>query len=137
TPRPDLTQPAIALISIIVLLGCYFAVRWLVKPIQWIQKGTARLGQGDLNYRINADRHDDLGALAADINHMADDVRDMLEAKQQLLLAISHELRSPLTRAKVALEFLEDSQVKHDLLGDMREMEHLIADLLESERMNA
>ncbi len=137
TPRPDLTQPAIVFISIIVLLGCYFAVRWLVKPIKWIQKGTARIGQGDLTYRIKANRHDDLGDLAADINHMADDVRDMLEAKQQLLLAISHELRSPLTRAKVALEFLDDSQVKHDLLGDMREMEHLIADLLESERMNA
>lgn len=137
TPRPDLTQPAIVLISIIVLLGCYFAVRWLVKPIKWIQKGTARIGQGDLDYRIKADRHDDLGDLAADINHMADDVRDMLEAKQQLLLAISHELRSPLTRAKVALEFLDDSQVKHDLLGDIREMERLIADLLESERMNA
>ncbi|MDH5275364.1 MAG: HAMP domain-containing histidine kinase, partial [Gammaproteobacteria bacterium] len=136
-PRPDLTQPAIVLISIIVLVGCYFAVRWLVRPIKWIQKGTARIGQGDLDYRIRATRRDDLGELAADINHMADDVKDMLEAKQQLLLAISHELRSPLTRAKVALEFLDDCQVKHDLLGDLREMERLIADLLESERMNA
>jgi signal transduction histidine kinase len=137
TPRPDYTQPAIALISILVLVGCYFAVRWLVRPIKWIQKGTARIGQGDLDYRIRATRRDDLGDLANDINHMADDVKDMLEAKQQLLLAISHELRSPLTRAKVALEFLEDGQVKHDLLGDVREMEKLIADLLESERMNA
>ncbi len=137
TPRPDYTQPAIALISIIVLVGCYFAVRWLVRPIKWIQKGTARIGQGDLDYRIRATRRDDLGDLANEINHMADDVKDMLEAKQQLLLAISHELRSPLTRAKVALEFLEDGQVKHDLLGDVREMEKLIADLLESERMNA
>lgn len=137
TPRPDYTQPAIALISIFVLVGCYFAVRWLVRPIKWIQKGTSRIGQGDLDYRIRTTRHDDLGELAADINHMADDVKHMLEAKQQLLLAISHELRSPLTRAKVALEFLEDGQVKHDLLGDVREMEKLIADLLESERMNA
>ncbi len=137
TPRADLTQPAIALMSIIVLFGCYFSVRWLVKPIKWIQKGTARIGQGDLDYRIRSTRRDDLGDLAADINRMADDVRDMLEAKRQLLLAISHELRSPLTRAKVALEFLDDGQVKHNLLGDIREMERLIADLLESERMNA
>ncbi len=136
-PRPDLTQPAIVLISIFVLVGCYFSVRWLVKPIKWIQKGTARIGQGDLDYRIRTTRRDDLGELAADINHMADDVKDMLEAKQQLLLAISHELRSPLTRAKVALEFLDEGRVKHNLLGDMREMERLIADLLESERMNA
>jgi signal transduction histidine kinase len=137
TPRPDYTQPAIGLISILVLVGCYFAVRWLVRPVKWIQKGTARIGQGDLDYRIKATRSDDLGDLAADINRMADDVKHMLEAKQQLLLAISHELRSPLTRAKVALEFLDNSEVKHNLLGDIREMEKLIADLLESERMNA
>lgn len=136
TPPPDLTGVALILTSILVLTGCYVTVRWLIKPIGWIQEGAARIGEGDLDYRIPTTRKDDLGELALDINHMADDVRDMLEAKRQLLLAISHELRSPLTRAKVALEFLDDSQVKQDLLGDVREMEKLIADLLETERMN-
>jgi signal transduction histidine kinase len=112
-PPPDLTAPVMVLFSLFVLSLCFLAVRWLVRPIKWIQAGTA-----------------------AGINHMADDVRDMLEAKRQLLLAISHELRSPLTRAKVALEFLDDEQVKRNLLDDIREMERLIADLLESERMN-
>jgi signal transduction histidine kinase len=136
TPPPDLTGIALIVTSILVLTGCYFTVRWLIKPIGWIQEGAARIGEGDLDYRIPTTRKDDLGELALDINHMADDVRDMLEAKQQLLLAISHELRSPLTRAKVALEFLDESQVRQDLLGDIREMEKLIADLLETERMN-
>ena len=96
------------LFSLFVLSLCFLAVRWLVRPIKWIQAGTSRIGAGDLDYRIETSRRDDLGDLAAGINHMADDVRDMLEAKRQLLLAISHELRSPLTRAKVALEFLDD-----------------------------
>lgn len=135
-PPPDFTGLAIIVTSVLVLTGCYFAVRWLILPIGWIQEGAERIGRGDLDYRIPATRRDDLGQLALDINHMADDVRDMLEAKRQLLLAISHELRSPLTRAKVALEFLDDSQVKKDLLDDVGEMEKLIADLLESERMN-
>lgn len=136
-PRPDLTTPAIGVLSLLVLAACYFAVRWLVEPVRWIKEGAARIGQGDLSYRIPTSRRDDLGDLARDINHMADDVREMLEAKQQLLLAISHELRSPLTRAKVALEFLEDDTVKANLLQDIKEMERLIADLLESERLNA
>lgn len=136
TPHADLTTPAIGVLAIVVLAGCYFSVRWLVRPIRWIKEGAARIGQGDLSYRIPTTRRDDLGELAADINRMADDVGQMLEAKRQLLLAISHELRSPLTRAKVALEFLEDDQIKRNLLDDIREMERLIADLLESERMN-
>jgi signal transduction histidine kinase len=135
-PPPDLTGPVMVLFSLFVLSLCFLAVRWLVRPIKWIQAGTSRIGAGDLDYRIETSRRDDLGDLAAGINHMADDVRDMLEAKRQLLLAISHELRSPLTRAKVALEFLDDDQVKRNLLDDIREMERLIADLLESERMN-
>jgi signal transduction histidine kinase len=136
SPPPDLTGPVMVLFSLLVLSLCFLAVRWLVRPIKWIQAGTSRIGQGDLDYRIETSRRDDLGDLAKGINHVADDVRDMLEAKRQLLLAISHELRSPLTRAKVALEFLEDDQVKRNLLDDIREMERLIADLLESERMN-
>ena len=135
-PRPDLTTPAITILAVIVLAGCYFAVRWLIRPIKWIKVGAARIGKGDLDYRIPTTRSDDLGELAADINHMADDVKEMLEAKRQLLLAISHELRSPLTRSKVALEFLEDPAVKNNLMQDINEMERLIADLLESERLN-
>jgi signal transduction histidine kinase len=135
-PRPDLTTPAITVLAVFVLAGCYFTVRWLVRPIKWIKVGAARIGKGDLDYRIPTTRSDDLGELAADINRMADDVKEMLEAKRQLLLAISHELRSPLTRTKVALEFLDDPAVKANLMQDVNEMERLIADLLESERLN-
>ena len=136
TPRPNLTAPIIGLIAILVLAGCYFAVTWLVRPIQWIKEGAGRIGQGDLSYRIPTVRKDDLGELTVDINRMADDVQGMLEAKQQMLLAISHELRSPLTRTRVALEFLDDDKQKRNILDDVEEMERLITDLLESERLN-
>jgi len=126
----------IGIVAILVLAGCYVAVRWLVRPVNWIKEGAERIGQGDLDYRIPATRKDDLGSLTQDINRMADDVQEMLEAKRQLLLAISHELRSPLTRAKVALEFLDDQALKDGLLEDIEEMERLIDDLLEGERLN-
>ncbi len=130
------TPIIIGLISIFLLAGCFFAVSWLIRPIRWIKDGADRIGQGDLDYRIRATRRDDLGSLAVDINRMADDVQGMLEAKQQMLLAISHELRSPLTRTKVALEFLDDEKTKKSILEDVIEMESLITDLLESERLN-
>jgi signal transduction histidine kinase len=133
----DVTAPIlIGLIATLVLAACYFAVRWLIRPIKWIKQGARRIGDGDLDYRIPRIRNDDLGELTQDINRMADDVQEMLEAKRQLLLAISHELRSPLTRAKVALEFLDDDRIRQGLLGDVEEMERLINDLLEGERLN-
>jgi signal transduction histidine kinase len=135
-PISDITTPMIGLISILVLAGCFFTVSWLVRPIQWIKEGARRVGQGELEYRIPVKRRDDLGDLTVDINRMADDVQGMLEAKQQMLLAISHELRSPLTRTKVALEFLDDKVTRQSILDDVEEMERLISDLLESERLN-
>ena len=135
-PGPDLTWPLIGLVSVLVLAGCYLAVRWTVRPIEWIKAGADRIGQGDLDYRIPVTRRDELGELTQEINQMADDVQDMLEAKRQMLLAISHELRSPLTRTKVALEFLDDSESRRSIKEDVAEMERLIDDLLESERLN-
>jgi signal transduction histidine kinase len=63
----------------------------------------------------------------------------MLEAKRTLLLAISHELRSPLTRARLNTELLpETPEVQPSraaLLRDLGQMRDLVADLLESERL--
>jgi len=135
-PGPNFTTPIISVIAILLLAGCFFVVSWLVKPIGWIKEGAERIGKGDLDHRIPTKRSDDLGELAVDINRMAEDVKEMLEAKQQLLLAISHELRSPLTRTKVALEFIDDEATRNSILDDVEEMERLTTDLLESERLN-
>jgi signal transduction histidine kinase len=54
-------------------------------------------------------RPDELGQLAATINTMGGDIRQMLDAKRALLLAISHELRSPLTRARLNTELLPET----------------------------
>jgi signal transduction histidine kinase len=66
---------------------------------------------------------------------MAARLHHMLDAKRQLLLAISHELRSPLARARMNTELLDDSGERSALLRDLGEMRDLITDLLESERL--
>ncbi len=133
---PTYTTLIFSVVGLAMLLLLYLAVRWLFRPIKWMQEGTARIGRGELDYRIPVKRRDELGDLTQDINRMADDVQGMLEAKRQLMLAISHELRSPLTRTKVALELLDDEAVRQNILEDIDEMERLIADLLESEALN-
>src|SRR5262249_58323393 len=69
------------------------------------------------------------------INQMATSLQGMLDAKRALLLAISHELRSPLTRARVNAELVGEGEHRDALLRDLSEMRDLISDLLESERL--
>ena len=122
--------------AVLALLAlAYHLIRRLFRPIETIQSGVARIGAGDLGHRLEIRRRDELGALARSVNAMADDIEAMLEAKRQLLLAISHELRSPLTRARLNAELLDDSSPRQALLADLGELETLLGELLESERL--
>ncbi len=125
------------LVGILLVLGLlYLLIRWMISPLKQIQQSITRIGSGELDHRIVINRNDEFGKLSKEINAMADDVKNMLEAKRQLLLAISHELRSPITRAKVALSLMEDCEFKDGLQQDMEEIELMISELLEAERFN-
>jgi signal transduction histidine kinase len=122
-------------VLLLILATLYYLIRRLFKPIQTIQHGVKQIGSGHLSHRIQAARKDELGELAISINHMADDIEQMLESKRELLLAISHELRSPLTRAKVSLALLDESSARNNIHRDLNEMESMISELLEAERL--
>ena len=132
---PDLTTLVLGMGLASLLLG-YMAVRWLFRPIRSIRQGAAHIGRGHFDYRISNIRRDQLGDLASDINRLADDVEDMLDAKRALLLGISHELRTPLSRMRLTLEFLDDEKTKADLKEEIIEMEKIVASLLEAERLS-
>ena len=125
----------VALASIVLLLN-YFMVNKLLDPVRLLRKGAERIRLGDLSFRVKSNRQDELGELTDSINHMADSLQSMLEAKRQLLLAISHELRTPITKAKLRLEFMPGSDEKDQLKEDIQEIELLITDLIEAERLN-
>jgi len=120
----------------LVLLLNFWLVRRLLEPVQQLREGAERICDGDLSYRVKSQRHDELGELTDSVNHMADSLQSMLEAKRQLLLAISHELRTPITRAKLQLEFLEEGMIKEALGDDINEIDLLISDLIEAERLS-
>ena len=133
----------LTLATLLLLTGLAYAqVRRMLLPLDDIRAGALRFGRGEFSTPIalrHPTKRDQLGELAATINSMGNDIQQMLDAKRALLLAISHELRSPLTRVRLNTELLpETSDVKSGrdaLLRDVAVMSVLIADLLESERL--
>ena len=113
----------------------YGTVRRLLRPLDDIRAGALRYGAGDFSQPIALRRRDELGDLASQVNGMASGLQRMLEGQRGLLLAISHELRSPLTRARLHAELLADSEQRQALLRDLGQMRDLVSDLLESERL--
>ncbi len=125
----------IALAAAVLFLN-YFMVNKLLDPVRLLRRGAEKIRQGDLSFRVKSNRQDELGELTESINHMADSLQSMLEAKRQLLMAISHELRTPLTKAKLRLEFMPSSIERENLRKDIDEIDLLISDLIEAERLN-
>lgn len=132
------TEEASDAIFMILLLACvYMATRYLLRPVRELSEGVERLRQGDLNIEMQTRRTDELGQLMASFNEMAGAVRERIRARDQLLIDVSHEIRSPLTRMRVALEMMPDGAAKASVIEDIEETEAMIAVLLETERLDS
>jgi signal transduction histidine kinase len=141
--RPRVAWMTLGALLLLTALA-YLYVRRLLRPLDDIRAGAQRFGAGAFDQPIpvrHAHRPDELGQLAATINTMGSDIHQMLDAKRALLLALSHELRSPLTRARLNAELLPEAAAAQAprlaLLRDLGEMARIITDLLESERLAA
>ncbi len=128
---------SMVLFMMFILTIIYFIIRALLKPLLQLDEAAKQYSNGNLDYRIHTKRKDELGDLVRSFNLMAIRIKAMLKARDQLLLDASHELRSPLTRLRVALEFLEDSSAKQNIRDDINEMETMISELLEKERLDS
>ena len=124
-----------SIIGILILI--YYATRSIFSPIDDINQGVKQFGEGNFVHKISKRRNDQLGDLTDSVNQMAQDINQMLEAKRQFLLGVSHELRSPLTRCKVNLALMQDSPGKKEINHEIETMDELINELLESERLNS
>ena len=134
TPPPPSQVHAVGaaffLALLVLLAGAYLCIRWILMPVRWLDEGVRRIGEGDLDHRVPEQRPDELGSLGKAFNRMTDRIGTLLRTKDQMLLDISHELRSPLTRIKVAIEFLPEGAHREKISSDVHEMEGMISGIL-------
>jgi two-component system sensor histidine kinase CpxA len=144
----ELELPGVPLSILVIALAasagvCYFLARYLVAPVDRLRLAIRKMAAGDLDVRVLPElrgRHDDLGLLAADLDTMATRLRQLLEAKQQLLRDVSHELRSPLTRLQLALSLARREHSGADrylarIAWEAERLEQLIARTLKLVRL--
>lgn len=113
-------------------LGSFY---YVFLPLKWLRKGAQRIGEGDLDYRIPNIRKNEFGQLIEIINKMAEDLQFIFDSKRQLLLAISHELKSPITRIKLNIAMLEHSPRIGKISQDIDQLNTIIDSLLEAESL--
>ncbi|MDX2469040.1 MAG: HAMP domain-containing sensor histidine kinase [SAR324 cluster bacterium] len=126
---------------ILMLSAIFFAtlmlLRLIFRQVNVLKKGVEAVAQGDYEKMVEVRNNDELGQLSHAFNHMTKQVQGQMHSKEQLLLNVSHELRSPLTRMRIALEFLDDEKIKGKITKDILAMDGMLEELLESARLDS
>jgi signal transduction histidine kinase len=140
----------LGLVGVAVALATYPIVRRLTRRLEDLQHSVKEWGEGNLSVRVPVSGNDEVGFLATRFNHAAQQIetlvkaRDALLASQKSLLAnASHELRSPLTRIRMGLEFMAPptegaaNQARDEIARNIAELDQLIDEILLASRLDA
>jgi two-component system sensor histidine kinase CpxA len=132
--RPWLRLGMAILISGLV---CYLLSRLMTNRLKELQRAARQLAEGDLETRllVRESGGDETDELARDFNSMAQQLQERVQAQRRLLSDVSHELRSPLARLRIALALAQDDTEKSaDYLQRIEQeterLEELIGQLL-------
>lgn len=121
------------IVALLIILFTYYRVQKIFGPIKHIQKYTKEFGNGNLDQEIPICSGTQLGELTHSINDMAKRIKSMLDAKRDLLLAIGHEIKTPLARLRMQAEIL--SEENPAMIKNINEITAILNDLLEAERV--
>ncbi len=104
-----------------------WAVRRLTRPVRLLAEAAERLGR-DVNAPPMPERGPTEVAKAAHaFNTMAERIRRFVGDRTQMLAAIGHDLRTPITRLRLRAEFMDDDEQRRKMLADLDEMEAMVA----------
>jgi signal transduction histidine kinase len=138
--RPFGLLVALSLLAVAIALGAYPLVRRITRRLERLQTRVEALGAGDLAARVEVEGCDEVAQLAQSFNRAAVRIERLVNAQRTMLASASHELRSPLTRIRMAMELLpaaERPAIRSRLAQDIAELDTLIGELLLASRLDA
>ncbi|MFA6442774.1 MAG: ATP-binding protein [Sterolibacterium sp.] len=136
-------QPVVALLVlsaiglVLALLVAYWLAHRLVVPFARLEAAANRVGRGEIPLPLPETGPQELAALTARFNSMASQVRQLVSARTTLLAGVSHDLRTPMARMRLALALLAETpspRLIARLEADIDEMDQLIGKVLDLAR---
>lgn len=128
-PEQVLWDMAVRLVLLLLLL--LIAVRWITRPLSVLATAADRLGRNLDEPPIPERGPSEVLRAAQAFNRMQQRLRDLLAQKARMLAAVSHDLKTPITRLRLRAEMLPDEQLRTKIGRDLDEMEAMVGATLE------
>lgn len=115
-------------IGILSVAGGWIFVRRLNKPLHALQRAAVQVGRGNIPEPLNEEGSTEITAVTSAFNQMAKGIKQLEDDRALLTAGISHDLRTPLTRIRLASEMLPEDQewVKEGIVNDIEDMNEII-----------
>lgn len=126
-----------ALVLALAVIGAFLVVARINRPLRELTRAAEQLGRGATPPRISETGPVEIRTLARAFNNMAADIQRQDEERALLLAGVSHDLRTPLARIRLALEMLDDrgaSDLKAGVAQDIGDIDAAIGQFLDFAR---
>jgi len=125
----------IGMFLILLLLLLYIAVLKKLSPLKRLHRQIQRFAQGDMNVRISYKYNDEIGKIAKSFDEAIRHINDLSRSKNLFMRNVMHELKTPITKGRIAVEMVQDEATKKVLVRAFERMNELITELAEIERV--
>ncbi|OGU04738.1 MAG: hypothetical protein A2075_16405 [Geobacteraceae bacterium GWC2_58_44] len=136
----------LAIIGAIAAIAAIPLSRHITEPLNRLQESAVRIAGGDLSARVEVQGRDEIGRLGMAFNGMAQTVERLVRSGRELTANVSHEMRSPLARIRIAGECLKQSIARGDrddcdellegMWEDISQADRLIGRILEYSKLD-
>lgn len=138
--RPNSTPwPVEILIAALVAIAAAsiaagYVARRVTRPLSQLSKAASTVAHGGPAPRLAETGPQDVREAAIAFNAMTDEVSRTLESQRQLLSAVGHDLRTPITAMRISLEFVDDAELRERLQHNLDELQELTEAVLSAAR---
>ncbi len=121
-------QIYILLIGFLSVAGGWWFARHLNRPLQSLQQAALRVGRGDIPEPLPEVGSTEIISVTRAFNHMANGIRQLEKDRALLMAGVSHDLRTPLTRIRLASEMVseQDNWIRDGIVNDIEDMNAII-----------
>lgn len=122
---------SLTLSIVTVLLLGVFVIRQVTKPLAKLAQAAESFGQGD-DQPVDEIGSREIRNTAHAFNEMQERIQRYLEDRERLFAAISHDLKTPITRLRLRAEFIEEDNTKNAIINDLEDLDMLVKGALQS-----
>jgi signal transduction histidine kinase len=122
---------ALSIILVAMLVVSIYAIRWVTKPLSEFAAAARSFGRSSVEERaLKLDGPREIAQVAQAFNDMRKRVRSLVDERTRMLAAISHDLRTPLTRLRLRLERVSQVAERRNMLNDISTIDAMIRETL-------